>query len=167
MAGKKGRSGRKPRTDGKVMKAVSLYIEHTEIDTTPFGKSAKYEMIPDAYFRKFKRYFGVRWQDKIRWAMSQMVKEYQDKHIWRCRCTNDVVAWHKKTVGHCDHCNYTPSPFERYKSYAEIKINEQQPKVSEVPIDLCPVCKDPLQVEETKWGKSKYCKKCNPKRSKL
>ena len=28
MAGKKGRSGRKHRTDGKVMKAVILYIEH-------------------------------------------------------------------------------------------------------------------------------------------
>ena len=167
MAGKKGRSGRKPRTDGKVMKAVSLYIEHTEIDTTPFGKSAKYEMIPDAYFRKFKRYFGVRWQNKIRWAMQTMVREYQDKYLWRCRCENEIVAWHKSNVDHCVNCNYTPSPFERYKSYAERIQKEPQPKVSEVPIDLCPVCKDPLEVEQTKWGKSKYCKKCNPKRSKL
>jgi len=168
MAGKKGRSGRKARTDGKVMRAVSLYIEHKEIDTSHFNSpSAKYEWIPDAYFRKFKRYFGSRWQDKIRWAMQQMVREYQELHLWKCHCSNDVVAWHKKNVDHCPECNYKPTSYERYKSYAQRIVNEPQPKVSEVPIDLCPVCKDPLEVETTKWGKSKYCKKCNPKRSKL
>ena len=47
MAGKQGRSGRKARIDGKKMKAVSLYIEHEEIDVTPFGESAKYKWIPE------------------------------------------------------------------------------------------------------------------------
>ena len=167
MAGIKGRSGRKARTDGKVMKAVSLYIPMQEIDVTPYGKSAKYEWVPEAYFRKFKRYFGVRWQDKLRWAMGQMVKEYQELHLWKCKCTNEVVAWHKKEVDHCPQCNYRPTEYERYKSYAERIINEPQPKVSEVSIDLCPTCKDPLEVELTKWGKSKFCKSCNPNRGSL
>ena len=168
MAGKKGRSGRKAREDGKKMKAVSLYIPMTEIDVSHFNSgSAKYEWVPEAYFRKFKRYFGVRWQDKLRWAMGQMVKEYQELHLWKCKCTNEVVAWHKKEVDHCPQCNYRPTEYERYKSYAERIINEPQPKVSEVSIDLCPTCKDPLEDEQTKWGKSKFCKSCNPNRGSL
>jgi len=168
MAGKKGKSGRKARIDGKKMKAVSLYIEHEEIDVSHFNSgSAKYEWVPEAYFRKFKRYFGVRWQDKLRWAMQQMNKEYQQLYLWKCKCTNEVVAWHKKNVDHCPQCNYRPTDYERYKSYAERIQNEPQPKVSEVPIDLCPVCKDPLEVELTKWGKSKFCRSCNPNRGSL
>jgi len=168
MAGKKGKSGRKARIDGKKMKAVSLYIEHEEIDVSHFNSgSAKYEWVPEAYFRKFKRYFGVRWQDKLRWAMQQMNKEYQQLYLWKCKCTNEVVAWHKKNVDHCPECNYRPMKFERYNSYAERIQNEPQPKVSEVSIEVCPVCKDPLEVELTKWGKSKFCKTCNPNRSKL
>ena len=61
MAGKKGRSGRKPRQDGKKMKAVSLYIAMEEIDVSHFNsRSAKYQWVPEAWFRKFKRYFGAR-----------------------------------------------------------------------------------------------------------
>ena len=161
MAGKKGRSGRKARIDGKVMRAVSLYIAHQEIDTAPLNKGyAKYEWIAESWFRKFKRYFGVRWQDEVRKLMSLRVKEYQERHLWKCRCVNEVVAWHKDNVDHC------PTPYERHKSYSQIRMNEQEMPTT-VSIDLCPVCKDPLEIEKTKWGKSKYCKSCNPKRSKL
>jgi len=166
MAGKKGRSGRKARTDGKIMKAVSLYIPMKEIDVTPYGKSAKYEWVPEAYFRKFKRYFGVRWQDKLRWAMTKMVEEHQALHLWKCRCVNDVVAWHKKNVDHCPQCGYRPTDYERHKSYAEIKKHEIIP-VAQKPIKICSSCKGSLTMVEGKYGKTYYCKVCNPKRSKL
>tara|TARA_Y100001963_G_scaffold155964_1_gene248349 strand:+ start:372 stop:872 length:501 start_codon:yes stop_codon:yes gene_type:complete len=166
MAGKKGRSGRKARIDGKKMKAVSLYIEHTEIDVTPFGKSAKYKWVPDAYFRKFKRYFGVRWQDKLRWAMMQMNKEYQQLKLWRCKCENEVFQWHKENVDHCPQCHYTPTPMERYKSYARIQQNTIE-NVASKPIKKCSTCKESLTLVEGKYGKTYYCKTCNPNRSKL
>jgi hypothetical protein len=168
MAGKKGRSGRKARTDGKTMRAVSLYIPMEEIDTAHMNKGyGKYEWIPESWFRKFKRYFGARWQDEVRRLMSDRVKQYQEQHLWKCRCVNEVVAWHKPNVDHCPQCSYRPTPYERYKSYAKRLVNEQQPKVAEGTIDLCPVCKDSLEVEVTKWGKAKYCKSCNPNRSTL
>tara|TARA_Y100001963_G_scaffold122437_1_gene171707 strand:- start:316 stop:816 length:501 start_codon:yes stop_codon:yes gene_type:complete len=166
MAGKKGRSGRKARTDGKVMKCVSLYIEHKEVDVTPYGKSAQYKWIPDAYFRKFKRYFGTQWQHKLRWAMMRMNDEYETKHLWRCKCQNDVVAWHKKNVDYCPQCGYRPTDFERYKSYAEIQKHTIEPVASK-PIKKCSVCKEELTMVEGKYGKTYYCKTCNPKRSKL
>ena len=59
MAGKKGKSGRKARIDGKKMKAVSLYIPMEEIDMAAYGKSARYQWIPEVWIRKIKRYFGV------------------------------------------------------------------------------------------------------------
>jgi hypothetical protein len=37
MAGKKGRSGRKARNDGKTMRAVSLYIPMEEMDMAPMN----------------------------------------------------------------------------------------------------------------------------------
>ncbi len=164
MAGKKGRSGRKARIDGKKMKAVSLYIEHEEIDVTPFGKSAKYKWVPNAYFRKFKRYFGVRWQDKLRWAMMQMNKEHQQLHLWKCKCQDEVFQWHKEKIDHCPQCHYTPTPMERYKSYAKIQQNEIVP-VAQKTIKICTTCrKEELTVEIGKYGKTLYCKKCNPKR---
>ena len=167
MAGKKGRSGRKPRQDGKKMKAVSLYIAMEEIDVSHFNsRSAKYEWVPEAWFRKFKRYFGARWQDKVRWAMMQMVKEYQEKHLWRCRCSNDVLRWHKPNVDHCPECKYEPTPFERFKSYAEVKKNEIIP-VAHKPIKLCTTCKHPYTVTEGKYGKTYTCEKCHPKGLKL
>jgi hypothetical protein len=166
MAGKKGRSGRKARIDGKKMKAVSLYIEHTEIDVTPFGKSAKYKWVPDAYFRKFKRYFGARWQDKLRWAMMQMNSEYQQLKLWRCKCENEVFQWHKENVDHCPQCHYTPTPMERYKSYARIQQNTIE-NVASKPIKKCSMCKESLTLVEGKYGKTYYCKTCNPNRSKL
>ncbi len=169
MAGKKGRSGRKARIDGKKMKAVSLYIAMEEIDISHFNSgSAKYQWVPEAWFRKFKRYFGVRWQDKVRWAMMQMVKEYQVKHLWRCKCTNDVLRWHKPQVHHCPECEYEPTAYERYKSYAERKQNEIVP-VAKEPIKICTTCrKEPYTVVmDPKNGKVMYCKKCNPNRSTL
>ena len=167
MAGKKGRSGRKARNDGKTMRAVSLYIPMEEMDVAPMNLGyAKYEWIPESWFRKFKRYFGARWQDEVRRIMSDRVKEYQQQHLWKCRCVNEVVAWHKTNVDHCPQCGYRPTDYERHKSYAQIRINQQEMPTA-VAIDLCPVCKDSLEVEETKWGKSKYCKTCNPSRSKL
>jgi len=166
MAGIKGKSGRKARTDGKVMKAVSLYIPMQEIDVTPYGKSAKYEWVPEAYFRKFKRYFGARWQDKVRWAIGKMVEEHQALHLWKCQCTNEVVAWHKKTVDHCPQCNYRPTEYERHKSYHERKINETVP-IAKAPIKKCGTCGQTLEVVEGKYGKTMYCKSCNPNRLKL
>lgn len=166
MAGKKGRSGRKARTDGKVMKCVSLYIEHEEIDVTPFGESAQYKWIPDAYFRKFKRYFGTQWQHKLRWAMQQMNKEYQALHLWKCKCENDVFKWHKKNVDHCPQCHYTPTPMERYKSFNEIQKHTIEPVASK-PLKKCATCKQELTMVKGKYGKTYYCKICNPNRSKL
>ena len=167
MAGKKGRSGRKARSDGKTMRAVSLYIPMEEIDTAHMNKGyAKYEWIPESWFRKFKRYFGARWQDEVRRLMSARVKQYQEDKLWKCRCVNEVVAWHKPNVDHCPQCSYRPTPYERHKSYAQIRMNEQEMPTT-VSIDLCPVCKSPLEVEQTKWGKSKFCRSCNPSRSTL
>jgi len=165
MAGKKGKSGRKARIDGKKMKAVSLYIAMEEIDTTPYGKSAKYRWIPEAYFRKFKRYFGARWQDEVRRLMRLRNKDHEIKHLWKCKCTNDVLAWHKKNISSCPQCHYEPTDFERYKSYAEKKQNEIVP-VAKAPIKKC-TCGQTLEVVEGKYGKTMYCKKCNPNRSKL
>ena len=167
MAGKKGRSGRKPREDGKFMKAVSLYIEHENVDTTPFGKSATYQDIPAAYFRKFKRYFGTRWQDKLRWAMTRMNEEYEAKHLWRCKCQNDVVAWHKRNVDSCPICNYKPTDFERYKSYAKIQQEKPLPPRTQKTIKNCKTCGTELIMTEGKWGKTYSCPKCSPNRSKL
>ena len=167
MAGKKGRSGRKARTDGKKMKAVSLYIAMEEMDVSHFNsRSARYEWIPEAWFRKFKRYFGARWQDEVRRLMMARNSDYEERHLWRCKCQNDVVAWHKKNIGYCPQCDYEPTPYERYKSYAEVKRNEVIP-VAQKPIKLCTTCKHPYTITEGKYGKTYTCEKCFPKGLKL
>jgi hypothetical protein len=166
MTGKKGKSGRKARIDGKKMKAVSLYIPMEEIDIAPYGKSARYQWIPEVWFRKFKRYFGVRWQDKVRWAMMEMVKQHQQDKLWKCNCANDLLRWHKPSIAFCPQCNYEPTPYERHKSYAEIKKHEVIP-VAQKPIKLCTTCKHPYTVTEGKYGKTYTCEKCFPKGLKL
>ena len=91
MAGKKGRSGRKPRDDGLKLKAIALYVEHS-------GKT------PILWFRFFKRIYGSRWQEKVRGMMQREVSRYKQDVMWVCDCTDSLLRYHFKWNDMCHGC---------------------------------------------------------------
>jgi len=100
MAGKKGRSGRKARTDGKTMRAVALYIPMTKYDDI----NDKERFRPESWFMQFKRVFGARWQEQVRNMMQTRVKTYQESKMWECSCQFTIKRWHFKTDFQCKRC---------------------------------------------------------------
>jgi len=91
MAGKKGKSGRKPRNDGLKLKPIALYIEHS-------GKT------PIHWFRFFKR-VNVRWQEKVRALMQEENAHAKRTRLWRCGCSDPLLHWHFFSVHKCHGCN--------------------------------------------------------------
>ena len=79
MAGKKGRSGRKPRNDGLKLKPVALYIAHS-------GKT------PITWFRFFKRIHGSRWQQKVRALMRAENEHAKHTRLWCCEMFGSFIA---------------------------------------------------------------------------
>jgi hypothetical protein len=80
MAGKKGRSGRKARTDGITMRAVALYIPMMRYE----DMEDKERFRPEPWFLQFKRVFGSQWQEKVRSMMIHRINSYQDNQMWKC-----------------------------------------------------------------------------------
>ncbi len=92
MAGKKGRSGRKPRNDGLELKPVALYIEHS-------GKT------PITWFRLFKR-INVRWQQRLRALMMADNDHAKNTRLWCCECSDPLLKWHiRGQAPHCHGCD--------------------------------------------------------------
>jgi len=61
MAGIKGKSGRKPNTDGRKMRAVNLYIPMYEYDMAHINsKQAKLQWVPDDWFRQLCGHVNVK-----------------------------------------------------------------------------------------------------------
>lgn len=146
MAGKKGRSGRKPNTDGKKMRAVNLYIPMYEYDVSHFNSpSAKMAWIPESWFRQFKRIYGSRWQERVRAMIMQRTKEYERQHMWSCQCQGRLHKWHFKHEGFCPRCDKVPSEDDRYKTKAERRIHSKE-NPNKDPLNKCPHCKAPLQL---------------------
>ncbi len=90
MAGKKGRSGRKPRDDGLELKAIALYVEHS-------GKT------PITWFRFFKRIHGSRWQEKVRALMRAENEHAKNTRLWCCECQDPLLKWHIR--GQAPYCH--------------------------------------------------------------
>ena len=147
MAGKKGRSGRKPRNDGKKMRAVNLYIPMYEYDLSHINSDKpKFQWIPDAWFRQFKRIYGSRWQEKVRTGMFHMVKDYEDRNMWKCECRGQIKSTHFMHEGECPRCLFVPGEIERYKTVATARIHSSDEPIQK-PLSLCPVCKNSLSLQ--------------------
>jgi hypothetical protein len=165
MVGKKGRSGRKKNESGRKMRAVALYIPMTEIDTAHFNStSARYEWIPDSWFRQFKRINGNRWQERVRTIMNNWVRTYQSDHMWCCECQGQIMKWHFRHEAECHRCNKRPSDIERFKTVAEMNKYIHKP-ASSTPLTLCPIHDKPLEPvieivsgNETKIMRCEDCK---------
>ena len=161
MAGKKGRSGRKPRSDGKKMRAVNLYIPMAEMDIAHINdKHAKIVHIPDAWFRQFKRVFGSRWQETTRQAMQKRLDEYEDHNMWKCACQGRLKNTHFKHQAMCPRCEYEPYDLQRYKTQAQVRAHSKD-EPNKKALSLCPICKNPLMLEMDIHGrKILRCVKC-------
>jgi len=99
MAGKKGRSGRKPRMDGYKSKAVALYIDHMEWEK----ESGKIEWVAISWFQQFKRIYGSRMQAKIRNLIKEQVYQDQRERMWKCEC-NGMMSYHFRHQHQCPKC---------------------------------------------------------------
>ena len=100
MAGKKGRSGRKARTDGITMRAVALYIPMMKYMTD----EDKERFQPESWFLQFKRVFGSQWQEKVRNMMINRVKTYQENQMWLCDCNFTIKRYHFRSDFQCKRC---------------------------------------------------------------
>lgn len=158
MAGIKGRSGRKPRNDGKEMRAVSLYIPMME----SYGwKSEKKTWVPEDWFRQFKRIYGSRWQEKVRWLIMKQTKEFERGSMWDCECKNRLHKWHFRTESVCPRCDYEPYDMQRYKTKHQVRVHAKEEKNRD-PLKLCPTCKDPLSLELDIHGRQiMKCNRCS------
>ena len=160
MAGKIGRSGRKPNPTGQKMRAVALYIPMYELDVSHFNsKSAKYQWFPEDWFRQFKRINGNKWQERLRSMIMRWVREYETHNMWACECRSRLKKWHFQHEGVCPRCKKVPLEIERYKTVAEVNKHIHKP-ISERPITKCGTCGGDLAETETKYGKMKYCERC-------
>jgi len=158
MAGKKGRSGRKARGDGKKMRAVNLYIPMKE--SYGWNQEGKIDWIPETWFLQFKKIFGNRWQEEVRKMISNRTSEYERTHMWQCSCENRLFKWHRKTEPDCNRCGYEAYDYERYKSKQERRIHARN-EPSQRALSLCPNCKNPLTLEMDLHGrKVMRCMKC-------
>jgi len=162
MAGKKGRSGRKPNTDGITHRPVNLYIPMEELDVgSGFGQGeARYEWIPQSWFRQFKRMHGSRWQEQVRKAIRTMVTDYEERRMWRCKCPGRIKSTHFMHEGQCPRCEYTPGELQRYKSVATARIHATDEPIQK-PLSLCPGCRNPYELKLDVHGrKLMVCRTC-------
>jgi len=162
MAGKKGRSGRKPNKEGVKHRAVNLYIPMVELDVgTGFGQGkARYEWVPDDWFRQFKRIHGSRWQEQVRKSIRYMVNDYEERKMWPCKCEGRINKYHRTIEGSCPRCHFVPGQISRYKTESQARIHStEEPK--QKPLSLCPVCKNPLSLKLDIHGrKVSTCEVC-------
>jgi len=159
MAGVKGKSGRKPRSDGKKMRAVNLYIPMKE--TYGWDDKGKIDWIPETWFLQFKKIFGSRWQEQVRKLIRQRTKEYEERNMWDCKCENRLFKWHRPNEAKCHVCDYEPYEMQRYRSKQQARINARDKPINRDPLNLCPVCKNPLTLEIDLAGrKMMRCMKC-------
>ena len=100
MVGKKGRSGRKARTDGIVMRPVALYIPMQKYEDI----EGKERFRPEPWFLQFKRVFGSQWQEKVRNMMINRVKTYQKNNMWQCDCKFTIKRYHFRSDFQCKRC---------------------------------------------------------------
>jgi len=161
MAGVKGRSGRKPNSDGRKMRAVNLYIPMTEYDmATVKNPKAKFQWVPDDWFRQFKKIYGSRWQEKVRNGIRHMVSDYEERHMWPCKCSGRLNKFHRMTEGDCPRCGFTPGEISRYKTIQNVRIHSRD-EPSKKPLSLCPTCKGAYVLELDVHGrKLMVCKVC-------
>jgi hypothetical protein len=100
MAGKKGRSGRKARTDGITMRAVALYIPMTKYEDV----EDKERFRPESWFMQFKRIFGSKWQEEVRNLMRIRQRDYKRASMWECGCQFTIKSWHFQGDFQCKRC---------------------------------------------------------------
>ena len=161
MAGKKGKSGRKPNSDGKKMRAVNLYIPMYELDMSRIDSdNPDFQWIAESWFRQFKRIYGSRWQEKVRNGIRHMVKDYEERHMWPCNCQGRLKKFHRMTEGECHRCGFTPGEILRYKTVQNARIHSRD-EPSKKPLSLCPTCKNVYSLELDVHGrKLMVCKVC-------
>ena len=161
MAGKKGRSGRKPRDDGKKMRAVNLYIPMYE--SYGWSQKGKIDWVPEDWFRQFKRIYGSRWQEKVRVMIMRQTQEFERANMWDCECKNRLHKWHFKHEAVCPRCDYEPYDMQRYKTKAQVKIHAKTERIDAKPLTMCPTCGDPLTREMDVHGRQiMKCRTCHP-----
>ena len=160
MAGKKGRSGRKPRDDGMKSRAVNLYIPMRE--SYGWNSNSKTEWIPEDWFRQFKRIYGNRWQEKVRSLMLHQVRDYETNNMWDCECKNRLLKYHFRHEAICPRCNYEPYDLQRYKTQAQVRAHaKDDPRQKK--LSMCPTCGDPLTREMDVHGRQiMKCRTCHP-----
>jgi len=158
MAGIKGKSGRKPRDDGRKMRAVNLYIPMKE--SYGWDDKGKIDWIPETWFLQFKRIFGSKWQEQVRKMIMQRTTEYEQRNMWDCQCENRLLKWHRKQEADCSRCGYEPYDMQRYRSKHEARIHTKDSPQQKA-LSLCPNCKNPLTLELDLQGrKIMRCMKC-------
>ena len=166
MSGVKGKSGRKPRSDGKKMRAVNLYIPMTETYQTLIQEDGSWDKgdtdwIPETWFLQFKRLFGPQWQEQVRTLMSNRAEQYERVHMWECDCENRLLKWHRTTEADCPRCGFEPYDKERYRNKQQARINARDAKPQQSPLSVCPNCKNPYTLEIDLHGrKMMRCLKC-------
>jgi len=161
MAGKKGRSGRKPNKEGKKMRAVNLYIPMYQYDMAHINsKKANFQWKAESWFIQFKKIFGSRWQEKVRSGIRHMVNDYEERNMWPCKCEGRLNKFHRMTEGKCVRCGFTPGEISRYKSIQNARIHSiEEPK--QKLLSLCPACKSPLSLKlDTHGRKVMTCEVC-------
>ena len=109
MVGKKGRSGRKARTDGIKMRAVALYIPMTKYQDIEGGDRFR----PESWFMQFKRIYGSRWQEEVRKIMYMRQRDHKHAHMWECGCEFTIKSWHFKGDFQCKRCGQWKSQHAR------------------------------------------------------
>ena len=125
MVGVKGRSGRKPATDGKTMRHVAFYIPMSESEDY---NGRKY-WIPEVWFRQFKRIYGSKWQAITRSLIQQKVKDDQTERMWQCECNHALLKHHFRTHPHCNHCGmWMNEAARRIHDHNYKPINDFKPK---------------------------------------
>jgi len=161
MAGKKGKSGRKPNSDGKKMRAVNLYIPMYEYDMAHINsKQAKLQWVPEDWFRQFKNIHGSRWQEKVRSAIRHMATDYEERNMWACKCQGRLNKFHRMTEGECFRCGFKPGEISRYKTVQNARIHSRE-EPSQKPLSLCPACNEPYSLKLDEHGrKVMICKVC-------
>jgi len=158
MAGIKGKSGRKPRDDGRKMRAVNLYIPMKE--SYGWDDKGKIDWIPETWFLQFKRIFGSKWQEQVRKMIMQRTTEYEQRNMWDCQCENRLLKWHRKQEADCSRCGYEPYDMQRYRSKHEARIHAKDSPQQKA-LSLCPICKNPLTLEMDLQGrKIMRCMRC-------
>lgn len=153
MAGKKGRSGRKPNSDGRKMRPVNLYIPMYEYDFSGGLHKPDLRWVPDDWFRQFKRIYGSRWQEKVRNGIRHMVKDYEERNMWPCKCQGRLKKFHRMTEGECFRCGFTPGEISRYKTVQNARIHSRD-EPSKKPLSLCPACNEPYSLKLDDHGRT-------------